>query len=99
VNEPIEMEVLAIDDAAPPNPKPESTPEPDPAWRQWQGRVKQLGARWWPLWVILGVVVVFLVLTVGVVFGAILLIVKIVSGILGGIVRLLTGNASSTSLR
>ncbi len=93
------MEVLAIDDAAPPQPKPETQSVPDPAWRQWQGRVKQLDARWWPLWVILGVIVVFLVLTVGVVFGAILLIVKIVSGIIGGIVRFLTGTSSSTSLR
>jgi hypothetical protein len=99
VNDPIEMEVLAIDDAAPPNPKPQSTPEPDPAWRQWQGRVKRLDARWWPLWVILGAIVVFLVLTVGVVFGAILLIVKMVSGLLGSLVRLLTGTSSSTSLR
>ncbi|OYU43347.1 MAG: hypothetical protein CFE44_18910 [Burkholderiales bacterium PBB4] len=99
MNEPIEMEVLAIDDAAPPHPKPETQPEPDPAWRQWQGRVKRLDARWWPLWVVLGVIVVFLVLTVGVVFGAILLIVKIVSGIIGGIVRFLTGTSSSTSLR
>jgi len=93
------MEVLAIDDAAPPHPKPESTPEPDPAWRQWQGRVKQLDARWWPLWVVLGVIVVFLVLTLGVVFGAILLIAKIARGILGGIGRFLAGNSSSTSLR
>ena len=93
------MEVLAIDDAAPPHPKPETRPEPDPAWRQWQGRVKHLDARWWPLWVVLGIIVVFLVLTVGVIFGAILLIVKVVSGILGGITRLLTGGSSSTLLR
>jgi hypothetical protein len=99
VNEPIEMEVLAIDDAAPPNPKPEPTPQPDPAWRQWQGRVKQLDARWWPLWVVLGILLVFVVLTVGVVFGAVLLIVKIVSGFLGGIARLFSGSSSSTSLR
>lgn len=93
------MEVLAIDDAAPPNPTPQPTPEPDPAWRQWQGRVKRLDARWWPLWVILGVIVVFLVLTVGLVVGAFILVVKLVSNFLGGIVRLFTGSSSSTSLR
>ncbi len=93
------MEVLAIDDASPPNPKPQPTPEPDPAWRQWQGRVKQLDARWWPLWVLLGVIVVFLILTVGVVVGALILMVKIISSLLGGIIRLFTGSSSSTSLR
>ena len=94
------MEVLAIDDAAPPPPKPETQPEPaDPAWRQWQGRVRQLDARWWPLWVILGALLVFLVLTVGVVFGAILLVVKLVTAIVSGLIRRLGGGSSSTSLR
>lgn len=93
------MEVLAIDDATPPNPKPQPSPEPNPAWHQWQGRVKQLDARWWPLWVLLGVIVVFLVLTVGVVVGAFILVVKIISSLLGGIARLFNGSSSSTSLR
>jgi hypothetical protein len=89
------MEVLAIHDAAPPPSSPQAQTKPDPAWRQWQPRLKQLKARWWPLWVVLGVIIVFLVLTIGVIFGAILLIVKIVSRI----VHLLIGSSSSTSLR
>ncbi|MEI7927523.1 MAG: hypothetical protein WCH40_03165 [Verrucomicrobiales bacterium] len=93
MSEPIEMEVLAIDDAAPAHPNPEPNSEPDPAWRQWQGRVKQLDARWWPLWVVLGIIVVFLVLTVGVLIGALVLVVKIVSGILGALGRLITGDS------
>lgn len=93
------MEVLAINDAAPPKPKPQPTPEQDPAWRQWQGRVKQLDARWWPLWVLLAAIVVFLVLTVGIVVGAFVLVVRIISNLLGGIARFFNGGSSSTSLR
>lgn len=89
------MEVLAIHDAAPPPPSPQAQTKPDPAWRQWQPRLKQLNPRWWPLWIVLGIIVVFLVLTVGIIFGALLLIVKIVSSI----ARLLIGSSSSTSLR
>lgn len=93
------MEVLAIDDASPPNPKPQPTPEPDPAWRQWQGRVKQLDARWWPLWVLLGAIGVLLLLTVGLAVAAFILIVKLISSLLGPIARLFSGGSSSTSLR
>lgn len=93
------MEVLAIDDAAPPPPKPEPTPAPDPAWRQWQGRVKQLDARWWPLWLILGLIAIVLFLTVGLFFGIILLFLKLISRVLHGLTRLFTGGSSSTSIR
>lgn len=54
-------------------------------WRQWQGRVRQLDSRWWPLWAVLGVVVVFLVLTVGLVVAAVVLVVRLVLGILRGL--------------
>ena len=40
-----------------------------PVWQQWQGRVRQLDSRWWPLWALLGVLVLALLATVGVVVG------------------------------
>ena len=81
----IEVEVVEIDGAVP-LAKVESqkeTPRPRQDWQNWQGRVRQLDSRWWPLWVLLGVIVVGLVLTVGLVIG----IVFVISRILGGILR------------
>jgi hypothetical protein len=79
----IEVEVLEIDGVAPalPQVRPAENPRPSGGdwqdWRQWQGRVRQLDSRWWPLWVILGILVVGLLLTVGLVFGVLLLILRI----------------------
>lgn len=86
-NEPqaIEVEVVEIDGAAPlaKVESQEGRPRPWQDWQNWQGRVRQLDSRWWPLWVLLGVIVVGLVLTVGLVIG----IVFVISRILGGILR------------
>ena len=81
----IEVEVVEIDGAAPlaKVESKEETPRPRQDWQNWQGRVRQLDSRWWPLWVLLGVIVVGLVLTVGLVIG----IVFVISRILGGILR------------
>ena len=79
----IEVEVLEIDGVAQavPQVRPEETPRPSGGdwqdWRQWQGRVRQLDSRWWPLWVFLGILVVGLLLTVGLVFGLLVLILRI----------------------
>jgi len=43
-------------------------------WQQWQGRVRTLDARWWPLWVLLGIIAAALILTIGVVLAAIYLV-------------------------
>ena len=74
----IEAEVLEIDGVAPQAHPPE---EPTPGgnwqdWRHWQGRARQLDSRWWPLWVVLGIIAVTLLLTVGLVLGVIFLLVR-----------------------
>jgi len=91
--ETIEVEVVAIDGVAP---VPASHPHEEEAarsagagngsgwndWRNWQGRVRTLDSRWWPLWVVLGIILVFLLLTVGVVVGFFYVIYRIIIGFL-----------------
>jgi len=76
----IEMEVLEIDGVVPAV-KAERPPEgARPPWEKWQGRLRKLDRRWWPLWVLLGMVLLFLALTVGVVFGIVFVILRAVQG-------------------
>jgi hypothetical protein len=84
----IEVEIVAIDGIAPPvkvenqaSSSPHSSERGRPQWQQWGGRVRQLDSRWWPLWVILGVIVVFLLLTVGLVLGIVFMMFRILRGI------------------
>ena len=90
-NEPqaIEVEVVEIDGAAPPVKveSREETPRQWQDWQQWQGRIRRLDSRWWPLWVFLGVIAVALFLTVGLVIGIVFVIFRILSGILRAIFR------------
>lgn len=99
MNDTIEVEVLEIDGAAPaapaPEPAAESTPPP---WTAWQGRIRQLDARWWPLWVILGVLALGLLLTVGVVVGVSVLVLRTIVRLIRGIGRLFAGPAHDTRL-
>ncbi len=85
----IEVEVVEIDGRTPPAMSPhreESPPRQSwQGWQSWPGLVRRLDSRWWPLWVILGSVAVFLLLTVGVFVGILYLIFRIVSGILRAI--------------
>ncbi|MFD0896093.1 hypothetical protein KBB96_01270 [Luteolibacter ambystomatis] len=102
MNDPIEVEVLEVDGMAPRPHVDEAAPEPQQthSWQQgWQGRVKQLDMRWWPLWVVLGVIALGLLLTVGVVVGVLLLVVKIVGGLVGSVLRLFAGPVTDTRLR
>jgi len=100
MNDPIEVEVLEIDGHTPPAPSPAHEPEPaQPPWQTWQGRVRRLDARWWPLWVILGVVGVALLLTVGIVLGAIFLVARVVARVVNGVFGLFAGPVSTTTLR
>jgi hypothetical protein len=89
----IEVEVVEVDGVAVPAQEP--TPERETrggrewgAWRQWQGRVRRLDSRWWPLWVLLGGVLVFLLLTLGLVLGAVMLVVRLVRGMFRGLAGL-----------
>ena len=83
----IEVEVLEIDGEVPAA-KAESRVDQETRqpWQNWQGRVRQLDARWWPLWVFLGVIAVALMLTVGVFIGIIFLIFKIIRGVIRALI-------------
>lgn len=94
--ETIDVEVVSIDGVAPV--VPERTPDPEPRanygdWRSWQGRVRTLDMRWWPLWAFLGVILLFLLLTVGVVFAVIYAVFRIIRGILSAFFSILSPNA------
>jgi hypothetical protein len=74
----IEVEVVEIDGVTPTAPQAgaeEQRPQND--WRQWQGRVRQLDSRWWPLWVVLGIIAFVLLITVGLVLGVVFVIVRL----------------------
>lgn len=89
-NEPqaIEVEVVEIDGAAPPA-KFEGREESPPRqqWQNWQGRVRRLDSRWWPLWVFLGAIAFVLVLAAGLFLGIVFVIFRILSGIVRAIFR------------
>lgn len=78
----IEVEVVEVDGIIQPtrsDPANDARPQQD--WRQWQGRVRTLDSRWWPLWVLLGLILVVLMLTVGVVVAVIFVILRILFGL------------------
>lgn len=60
----IEVEVIEIDGSAPEAATP-IEPPPSP-WEKWQGSVRHLDRRWWPVWVVLGVIAALLLCTLGV---------------------------------
>jgi hypothetical protein len=74
----IEVEIVEIDGAAPiqkfENDGRASRPQP------WKNRpvdfLGKLDRRWWPLWILLGIIVLALLLTVGLVVGVMVIIVK-----------------------
>ena len=57
-------------------------------WTQWQGRVKRIDARWWPLWLVLGIIVLVLAAVVGMCVAVVFVSWRIFKGLLNGIVSL-----------
>jgi hypothetical protein len=57
-------------------------------WTQWQGRVKRIDARWWPLWLVLGIIVLVLAAVVGICVAVVFVAWRIFKGLLNGIVSL-----------
>ncbi len=90
----IEAEVLEIDGNPPPPPRDpgeERRARGQAPWEAIRGRVVRLDRRWWPLWVLLGIVALVLMLTVGVAVAVLVVVAKMI----GGILRFLTGGAPS----
>lgn len=87
----IEVEVVEIDGVAvAPRPVGGETPNKRGRidWTTWQGRVKRLDARWWPLWLVLGFVVLVLAVAVGMCLAVVFVAWRIFKGLLNGIASL-----------
>jgi len=88
----IEVEVVEIDGLAPATPREKEHPGDAPPpqwqdWRQWQGRARRLDLRWWPLWLLLGIIALFLLLTVGLFVAVLLLILRLLRGLWTALTR------------
>jgi len=91
-NEPtIEAEVVEIDGiAVEPKPVRQESGKAAPwvRWDAWQGRVRSLDARWWPLWIVLGFIALVVFVAVGMVVAVLFISFRIVAGLINGIARL-----------
>jgi hypothetical protein len=88
----IEVEVVEVDGIAPAATREhagtrEAAGRDWRDWQQWRGKAARLDSRWWPLWVLLGIVALVLALTLGLVIGVIFLIAKLCAGILRALLR------------
>ena len=87
----IEAEVVEIDGVAV-EPRPARREAPRTRgrvdWTTWQGRVKRLDARWWPLWLVLGAIVLAIAVAVGMCFAVVFVAWRIFKGLLNGIASL-----------
>lgn len=86
MSETIEAEVIEIDGKAP-EPIPQEQGSSGSRSERARPMVLKLDRRWWPLWLVLGVVAVALIGTLGLVFGA----VYLVSSLIRGVVRAFRG--------
>ncbi|WP_411826163.1 hypothetical protein [Luteolibacter sp. AS25] len=57
-------------------------------WRSWQGKVRELDPRWWPLWAFLGAIGLVLLVVVGMCAAVILVIYKLFKALFMGFVSL-----------
>lgn len=91
--ETIEVEVVEIDGVAV-EPRPVRGEAPDARggidWSVWQGRVKRLDSRWWPLWFVLGFVVLVVAVAVGLCVAVVFVAWRIFVAILRGFAGLLS---------
>ena len=89
----IEAEVVEIDGVAvEPRPVRRKTPKTRSRvdWTTWQGRVKRLDARWWPLWLVLGAIVLVLAVAAGMCFAVVFIVWRIFEAILNGLAGFLS---------
>lgn len=89
--ETIEVEVVEIDGVVPAAVPPHQQETGGNSrrnwgeWQNWQGRVRTLNMRWWPLWALLGIIAFLLLITFGFVIGIIYVIYRCIRGILSAI--------------
>jgi hypothetical protein len=93
----LEAEVLEIDGSPAPPPPPSSPrsaqSRAEDAWRSMRGRVVRFERRWWPLWILLGLVAVALLLVVACFVGVFVVVAKVI----GSVLRIFTGGAVARS--
>lgn len=82
----IEVEVVETIDSVPArllddSPRPESQTRD---WSQWQGHVRKINLRWWPLWSILALLFLIPLLVLGVIVAICWLILRGIARLLGG---------------
>jgi hypothetical protein len=90
----IEAEVLEIDGSpapSPPQPRPSAQSRAEEAWRSMRGRVITFDRRWWPLWILLGIVAVALLAVVACFVAVFVVVAKVI----GGVLRIFTGAGSA----
>ena len=79
----IEVEVVEVQNTLPATDRDAAREAPPRSeWRHWQGRMRRIDARWWPLWVIPGIVVLGLAAVVGAVIGLLVLVFVLVRSML-----------------
>ena len=84
----IEVEVVEIDGVTPTTPQASAEEQrPQNDWRQWQGRVRQLDSRWWPLWIVLGIIAFVFLITVGLVLGVVFVILRLCMKLIRAVMR------------
>lgn len=88
----IEAEVVEIDGiSVEPKPVRHESPEGNPwiQWGTWQGQMKRLDMRWWPLWAVLGFIALVVAVAVGMVAAVLFITFRIFAGLLNGMAHLL----------
>jgi hypothetical protein len=102
-NEPtLEAEVVEIDGVAvEPKPVREESGKGAPwaRWGNWQGQVKRIDPRWWPLWVVLGFIALVLFVAVGMVAVVLFVSWRIVVGLVNAVLAIFLPSSSQLQRR
>jgi uncharacterized membrane protein len=68
-------------------------------WQSWQGKIRVLDKRWMPLWIVLGVIALFLLVTVGLLVAVFVFLFMIVKTILRAVFSIFTGSDHTLNRR
>lgn len=84
----IEVEVVEVENTVPPAGREASRPvPPGGGWRHWHGRIRRIDTRWWPLWVIPGIIVLGMAAVVVAVIGLVVLIIVLIRSLVRILLR------------